>query len=111
MPSVYLWTDLPLVSLALIFYGTGIGLESIARGTLPLALFGAGGYARVMGWLAMPSLVAQALAPFLGALLLEDGSSNDTLVALLAVAVVNLSVVGALFLYSRKPIQKLSSSR
>ena len=27
--------------LALVFYGAGIGIESIARGTLPLALFGA----------------------------------------------------------------------
>ena len=35
-----LWLRFPLVPAALAFYGAGIGLESIARGTLPLAMFG-----------------------------------------------------------------------
>ena len=35
-----LWAGLPIISAALVFYGAGIGIESIARGTLPLALFG-----------------------------------------------------------------------
>ena len=59
-----LWAGLPIVAVALVFYGAGIGLESIARGTLPLALFGASGYATLMGRLAMPSLLAQAASPF-----------------------------------------------
>jgi hypothetical protein len=62
-----LWAGLPLIPVALAFYGGGIGLESIARGTLPLALFGASGYATLMGRLAMPSLLAQAAAPWIGA--------------------------------------------
>ena len=57
-----LWTGLPVLPAALGFYGAGIGLESIARGTLPLALFGPTGYSTLMGRLAMPSLVAQAAA-------------------------------------------------
>jgi hypothetical protein len=44
-----LWAGLPLIPVALAFYGGGIGLESIARGTLPLALFGASGYATLNG--------------------------------------------------------------
>src|SRR5260370_19805875 len=35
-----LWSGGPIITLALVFYGAGIGLESIARGTLPLAIFG-----------------------------------------------------------------------
>jgi hypothetical protein len=35
-----LWAGMPFVPASLAFYGSGIGLESIARGTLPLALFG-----------------------------------------------------------------------
>ncbi|MDX8482283.1 MFS transporter [Mesorhizobium sp. VK24D] len=35
-----LWAGLPVIPMALGFYGAGIGLETIARGTLPLALFG-----------------------------------------------------------------------
>lgn len=65
-----LWLGMPIIPLALAFYGAGIGLESIARGTLPLAMFGSSGYAKLMGRLAMPSLIAEA-APSLGALLLE----------------------------------------
>ncbi|RVC39879.1 MFS transporter, partial [Mesorhizobium sp. M4A.F.Ca.ET.090.04.2.1] len=41
-----LWAGMPAVPVALGFYGAGIGLESIARGTLPLALVGPSGYAK-----------------------------------------------------------------
>ena len=44
-----LWGHWSLVALPLIFYGAGIGLESIARATLPLVLFGASNYAPIMG--------------------------------------------------------------
>uniref|UniRef100_UPI0035AE9D34 MFS transporter n=1 Tax=Dongia sp. TaxID=1977262 RepID=UPI0035AE9D34 len=40
-----LWLGFPLVAATLVFYGAGIGLESIARATLPLALFGPADYA------------------------------------------------------------------
>ena len=59
-----LWIGLPIIPLALALYGAGIGLESIARGTLPLAVFGPERYPVVMGRIAMPSLIAQAAAPF-----------------------------------------------
>ncbi|NJM93201.1 MAG: MFS transporter [Rhodospirillaceae bacterium] len=62
-----LWAHLPLTALTLVFYGAGIGLESIARATLPLVLFGADNYAPIMGRLARPSLIAQAAAPSIGA--------------------------------------------
>jgi hypothetical protein len=39
------------------------GLITIARGTVPLALFGAAGYGRLMGRLGGPYLVVQSLAP------------------------------------------------
>ncbi|GJE74086.1 MFS transporter [Methylorubrum suomiense] len=53
--------ELPLVALALILYGAGNGIYSIARGTVPLALFGPERYAPLLGRLARPGLVAQAL--------------------------------------------------
>ena len=85
-----LWAGLPLVPVALAFYGAGIGLESIARGTLPLALFGASGYATLMGKLAMPSLLAQAAAPWIGALLLEHADAHGTLAVVMSVAALNV---------------------
>ena len=43
------------------------GIMTINRGTLPLALFGPNGYATVLGWLAVPVLMAQAVAPTMAA--------------------------------------------
>jgi len=96
-----LWDRLPLLSAALVLYGAGIGLESIARGTLPLALFGADGYASLMGRLAMPSLIAQAVAPSLGALLMEAAGIDRTLAVLAVVALVNVAFAGALVVTRR----------
>ena len=84
-----LWAGMPLVPASLAFYGAGIGLESIARGTLPLALFGARGYATLMGRLAMPSL-GQASAPWIGAVLLERVGPHGTLAALSCAAALNV---------------------
>jgi hypothetical protein len=96
-----LYAGLPVVSAALVFYGAGIGIESIARGTLPLALFGATGYAARMGRIAMPSLIAQAASPSIGAVLMDRFGPSGTLAALLAAAVVDVMLVVALFLCSR----------
>jgi len=46
-----------------VMYGMANGLLTIARGTVPLALFGATGYGRLMGRIGGPFLVVQALAP------------------------------------------------
>jgi MFS family permease len=96
-----LCSGLPLLPVALALYGAGIGLESIARGTLPLALFGAPGYARLMGRLAMPSLIAQAAAPSVGALLIEHAGARGMLTVLLGLALLNLALVAALFALQR----------
>ena len=52
-------------------YGASNGILTISRGAVPLALFGAEGYAVLMGRLAMPILLAQALAPTLATPLVE----------------------------------------
>jgi hypothetical protein len=88
-----LWAGLPFVSAALVIYGAGIGIQSIARGTLPLALFGERYYAAIMGRIAMPSLIAQAASPSLGALLMERFGANGTLAGLFGIAVIDLLLV------------------
>jgi hypothetical protein len=92
-----LWIGFPVIAAALIFYGAGIGIESIARGTLPLAVFGEGRYASIMGRIAMPSLIMQAASPSLGALLIDSFGADGALETLLAVALVNVVLVVALF--------------
>jgi MFS family permease len=54
-----------------IFYGAGNGLMTIARGTVPLAVFGPHGYGERTGRLGAPARAAQALAPLLFGLMLN----------------------------------------
>lgn len=54
-------------------YGAGNGIMTIARGTLPLALFGPKGYGAMVGLTARFALIAQAAAPVALALVLERG--------------------------------------
>lgn len=57
-------------ALAIILFGIGNGLFSIARGSLPLALYGRARYPSIIGDLARPWLMAQSCAPILGILLI-----------------------------------------
>ena len=52
-----------LAALFAVMYGMANGLLTIARGTVPLSLFGAAGYGRLVGRIGGPFLVVQALAP------------------------------------------------
>lgn len=61
-----------LAFVAIALYGAGNGILTIARGTLPLALFGPQGYGARMGLLARPVLVAQAFDPIASAYVLES---------------------------------------
>ena len=74
----------PGLGMWLVLHGGGNGIYSIARGTVPLALFGPDRYARLVGRLARPGLVAQALAPPLGALVVTH-SGADTLIVVLTI--------------------------
>ena len=92
----------PIVFLTLIFYGGGIGLESIARATLPLALFGPEDYAPIMGKLARPSLIAQAASPSIGAFLIEHIGADSALSVISAVAVFNVVLTAGLYVITSK---------
>ncbi|MCL5775698.1 MFS transporter [Limibaculum sp. FT325] len=54
-----------------ILHGAGNGILTIAKGTLPLALFGPEGYGHRQGVLTIPARFGQAAAPFVFALLIE----------------------------------------
>lgn len=53
-------------------HGVGNGILTIAKGTLPLAIFGPNGYGARQGFIMAPSRFAQAAAPFLFGLLIDD---------------------------------------
>lgn len=54
-----------------LLHGAGNGILTIAKGTLPLVLFGPQGYGARQGWLMEPARIAQALAPWLFGLCLD----------------------------------------
>lgn len=71
-----------------VMYGMANGLMTIARGTVPLALFGAGGYGLLVGRIGGPFLVVQAVAPVVLAYVAEQASDGAGLTLVAAFAVV-----------------------
>ena len=70
--ALLLWSvGVPAAAAFAILHGLGNGILTIAKGTLPLALFGAGGYGARQGWIALPGRALQGLAPWLFGLALE----------------------------------------
>jgi MFS family permease len=59
-----------IIAFALL-HGAGNGMITIAKGTLPLALFGPRGYGRRSGVLSAPARILQSAAPFLFGLALD----------------------------------------
>ena len=66
----------PAAAVFAVLHGAGNGILTIAKGTLPLALFGPAGYGHRQGWLMVPARIAQALAPWLFGLLLDRWGAN-----------------------------------
>jgi MFS family permease len=73
-----------------VMFGMANGLITIARGTVPLSLFGASGYGRLVGRIGGPFLVVQAVAPVVLAYVVERGSDAAGLMLVAAFAVVSL---------------------
>ena len=105
-----LWTEAWPIALALAFYGAGIGLESIARATVPLALFAPRDYAPIMGRLARPALAIQAVSPSIGAFLVERFGSEAMLGMVTAAAATNV-VLAVAFLCVTGSQRRRGSSR
>lgn len=93
----------PILLAAVFVYGAGYGISWIARGTLPLALFGPVRFPRLMGKLAFPSLIVQAAAPSLGAFLIEATGSDMTMSVLTGLALINAILIVALWWVYRRP--------
>jgi MFS family permease len=77
----------PAAAAFAIFYGAGNGLLTIARGTVPLAVFGPHAYGERTGLLGAPARASQAFAPLLFGLLIDViGTSAIFVSAALCVA-------------------------
>jgi hypothetical protein len=61
----------PAAAAFVLLYGAGNGLLTIARGTVPLAIFGPHGYGERTGLLGAPARASQAFAPLLFGLFMD----------------------------------------
>lgn len=85
-----------------ICYGLSNGLLTIARGIIPLALFGREGYGRTLGILAGPALVVKAGAPLVFALLLTHLGGITSLAILGLSTLLSFAAMIVLFILVRR---------
>jgi len=82
-----------------VFHGAGNGVITIARGTLPLAIFGPKNYGYRLGLIGAPARMAQAVAPLLFGLLIDAMGSRILIVS----SGLSLAALAALLMLRGKP--------
>jgi MFS family permease len=82
-----------------IFFGLGNGILTIARGTLPLAIFGPENYGYRLGLIGAPARMAQAAAPLAFGLLIDSMGSRVLIVS----SALSLAALVALCLLRQQP--------
>lgn len=97
--GVLLWFTggIPLgVSGFALLHGAGNGMITIAKGTLPLAVFGEAGYGRRVGVLSVLARALQAAAPFLFGLVLQDAGVHAAIALSVGASLAALAALAAL---------------
>ena len=100
--TALLFAAFPTYSAAIVLYGAGNGLGSVARGTLALALFGSSRYPVLMGHLALPILMSMALSPFLASIAFQVKGATLTLGLIAFLGATNVLLVGLLWILCRR---------
>lgn len=86
---LFLTFDVIFATIFVIAYGVTSGWTSMARATLPLVLFGSGGFATLMGRLAMPLNLVFAVSPMVYAYAMELGGPQAAVFLSLTLALVS----------------------
>lgn len=76
--------------IGVVIFGLGNGMRSILRGTLPLEIFGQKIYALVIGKLAILPLMAQAVTPLIGGLVIQYFDVSVFMYLMCALAIINI---------------------
>jgi MFS family permease len=92
--------SVPAAAAFALMFGGANGLITITRGAVPLALFGASGYGRLMGRLAGPFLLVQAAAPVVMAFVVDRASDS----AALALAACFAAAALVCFILIKRPV-------
>jgi predicted MFS family arabinose efflux permease len=91
--AILLVVGAPAAAIFGILHGAGNGILTIAKGTLPLVIFGPQGYGRRQGLLMVPARIAQSLSPWVFGVALDHWGSG----ALMLSASVGVLALLALF--------------
>jgi MFS family permease len=88
-----------------LLHGAGNGILTIARGTLPLAIFGPENYAHRLGLIGAPSRICQALAPLAFGLLIEP---MGRMVVIVSAAFSLAALVALMLLRQTEPAEAIA---
>jgi len=99
----------PVVAIPFVLlHGAGNGMLTIARGTLPLALFGPGGYGLRTGILAAPARILQGGAPLLFGIILDR--SGPLIALLLSGTLMSASFLALLAVTAAAPYRSATNA-
>lgn len=79
-----------------VLFSAALGVISVARATLPLALFGRNGFAAMLGKLTVPQNMAFSAAPLLFAVMVERLGASPTLIVSAAIQAIGFVAMFAL---------------
>ncbi len=85
-----------------IIFGLSNGIVTVARGAVPLALFGADGYGKVLGIIATPFLIFNALSPMLFAFVVDAWGYRVGTWILFALAIASMACMEIMALWYRR---------
>jgi MFS family permease len=100
--AAFMVAGAPAATLFGVLHGAGNGILTIAKGTLPLVIFGPQGYGHRQGVLMVPARIAQALAPWLFGLCIDVWGAQ----ALWVSGGLGLAASAALFAIQSAPIHQ-----
>ena len=100
--AIFAFAGGPAAGAFAIFFGLGNGILTIARGTLPLAIFGPRDYGYRLGLIGAPARMAQAAAPLVFGLLIDVMGVRVLIVS----SALCLSALAALSLLRERPQQQ-----
>jgi MFS family permease len=92
-----------------LFFGAANGLITIVRGALPLALFGTQGYGTILGILATPYLLINALAPAAFAVVIDWGGYQAGQWLLFGASLISLLAMEIMTIWYRRLNAKTSA--
>jgi predicted MFS family arabinose efflux permease len=109
---VLLWAGADWLTAAAftLIFGASNGLVTIVRGAVPLALFGAEGYGKVLGIIATPVLLFNALAPMMFAAIVEAWGYRTGTYILFVLALLSAVAMEGMAVWYRRHLARTATS-